>query len=128
MEKAPFSPKLQYQKNLNFDIFLVLIIRSSSKVPILQKRKKSTERCQKKDFSKFFFKKNCLERLFGIFNISSYSWTKSTIHLFFSALQLHWLLHNQGFSNFSKNAYLPFLDPSTSAGMVFLNQPLIPCY
>jgi hypothetical protein len=34
---------------------------------------------------------------------------------------LHWLVHNQRFSDFSKNRFFClFLDPSTSAGMYYI--------
>jgi hypothetical protein len=78
-EKAPFGPKkasekTKFSKKFHFfDIFLVLKHWVTLlKYKYQKKEKNSTEKCQKKDFSKFFSKKIVfLEQLSGIFYILS---------------------------------------------------------
>jgi hypothetical protein len=67
------------------------------------------------------------ERLFGLFSILSYSWTKSAPLV--SALQLHWLVHDQGFLNLLKKRFFAFLGQCHFSWDVFVTKStLIPCY
>ncbi len=76
---------------------------------------------------KNFQKKGFLERLFGLFIILSYSWTKSAHSPLFSSLAA--LVGPQsGIFKFFKNAFCLFLDLSTYAVVFFLTKSaLLPC-
>ncbi len=120
--KSPFwskkgPPKNNIFKKISFFQYFLSpeALSNSSKVQLSKKTKKIRSKSAKKIIfqikkkKKKFFLSDFLE-----FLIFFLSWTKSAHSPLFSALQLHWLVHNQRFSDFSKKRFFClFLDPST---------------